>query len=103
LYAHALRFRARLSGRRGEDERVASGYRQAAGMFREMATPFWLAQTLLEHGEWLAEHEQLSEAEPPLAEAREIFERLSAQPWLDRTDRLAEGATVGVAATGGSP
>jgi tetratricopeptide (TPR) repeat protein len=103
LYGHAIRFRARLAGRRGEDERVANGYRQAAGMFREMATPFWLAQTLLEHGEWLTEHDQLSDAKPLLAESREIFERLGAQPWLERTDRLAEGARVGVAATGGSP
>ncbi|HEY8724958.1 MAG TPA: hypothetical protein VIL92_14025, partial [Gaiellaceae bacterium] len=60
------RFRARLDG----DE---AGYRAAAARFRELEIPFWLAVTLLEHGE-----------EPGLAEAREIFERLEATPWLDR-------------------
>ena len=34
---------------------------------------FWLAVTLLEHGESAG-----------LAEAHEIFERLRATPWLDR-------------------
>jgi hypothetical protein len=82
LEAHAHRFRSKLTG----DE---AGYRAAVGLFRELEMPFWLAVTLLEHGE-------ATGAEPLLAEAREIFERLGATPWLDRAGGLPAGAGVGV-------
>ena len=73
LDAQAKRFRARLTG-------DGAGYKAAAERFRELEIPFWLAVTLLEHGE-----------EPGLAEAREIFERLEATPWLERvTAAVAE-------------
>jgi hypothetical protein len=45
---------------------------------------FWLAVTLLEHGEWLATQDRAVEAAPLLEEAGTIFERLGAGPWLDR-------------------
>ncbi len=77
LDAQARRFRARLAG----DE---AGYEAAAEQFRQLAIPFWLAVTLLEHAELLASHGQSSQAEPLLAEASEIFERLQAKPWLER-------------------
>jgi class 3 adenylate cyclase/tetratricopeptide (TPR) repeat protein len=70
LDAQAKRFRARLDG-------DPSGYEAAAAIFRELGIPFWLAVTLLEHGE-------LTGDESSLAEAREIFERLEATPWLER-------------------
>ena len=71
LDAQARRIRARLAG-------DAAGYEAAAERFRELGLPFWLAVTLLEHGE-----------EPGLAEAREIFERLGATPWLERVAAAA--------------
>ncbi len=71
LEAQAHRFRARLDGNE-------AGYRAAAARFRELEVPFWLGVTLLEHGE-----------EPGLAEAREIFERLEATPWLERVTAAA--------------
>jgi hypothetical protein len=46
--------------------------------------PFWLAVIPLEHAEWLARHKAAQRAEPLLTEARAIFERLGAQPWLER-------------------
>jgi hypothetical protein len=70
LDAHARRVRARLA-------RDAEGFQEAARRFRELETPFWLAVTLLEHAE-------LSGDEASLGEAREIFERLEATPWLER-------------------
>jgi hypothetical protein len=70
LEAHAHRFRAKLTG----DE---AGYRAAAALFRERSLDFWLAVTLLEHGEEAGR-------ETLVAEAREIFERLGAKPWLER-------------------
>ena len=43
----------------------------------------------LEHGEWLAAQGRAEEAEPLFAEAREIFERLEAKPWLERVEAVA--------------
>jgi hypothetical protein len=53
---------------------------------------FWLAGTLLEHGEWLGANGRAEEAEPLLTEAREIFEGLEAAPWLERLDARAAAA-----------
>jgi hypothetical protein len=73
LDAQARRFRARLAG-------DPAGLRAAAAGFRELEIPFWHAVTLLELGD-----------EPSLAEAREIFERLGATPWLERIPAAASG------------
>jgi class 3 adenylate cyclase/tetratricopeptide (TPR) repeat protein len=101
MHGHALRFQARLAGRRGQDDQVEKGYRAAALVFREIATPFWLAQTLLEHGEWLVEHERPGEAQLLVAEARDILERLMAKPWLERADRASERALAETAVAAG--
>jgi predicted ATPase/class 3 adenylate cyclase len=79
LEAHGHRFRARIGG-------DPSGFERAAVRFREIGIPFWLAVTQLERAELLVEHDRTAEAEPFLAEAREIFERLDATPWLERLD-----------------
>jgi tetratricopeptide (TPR) repeat protein len=75
LEAQAHRFRSKLNG----DE---AGFRAAAALFRELETPFWLAVTLVEHGE-------ATGSAPLVDEAREIFARLEATPWLTRCDALA--------------
>ena len=75
LDAQARRFRARMDGN-------AAGFEAAAAIFRELSLPFWLAVTLLEHGE-------LTGDRPSLDEAREIFERLEARPWLERLQAAA--------------
>ena len=80
LHAQAKRFRARLG-------RDAVGYEAAADRFRELGLPFWLAVTLLEHGE-------LTGDESSLAEAREIFEGLKATPWLERAASTGVTAKV---------
>jgi hypothetical protein len=71
-------------------------FKGAAGLFREIAVPFYMAVTLLEHGEWLVEQDRSEEAKPFLAEAREVFERLRARPWLERLEKV--GPTVRVEA-----
>jgi tetratricopeptide (TPR) repeat protein len=83
LDAQAKRFRARLAEGGGS-------YEAAAEQFRQLGIPFWLAVTLLEHAEWLVDQGQPSQAEPLLAEAREIFERLQATPWLKRVTATAQ-------------
>ena len=89
LEAQVQRFRARMS----DDE---AGFKAAAGGFREYHFPFWLAVTQLEHAEWLAAHGRTAESEPLLAEAREIFARLEATPWLERAERVGGAAKVPV-------
>jgi predicted ATPase/class 3 adenylate cyclase len=70
LDAQARRLRARIGG-------DIAGFVGAEEIFRRLDVPFWLAVTLLEHGE-------LTGDKPLLDEAREIFHLLNAQPWLDR-------------------
>ena len=80
-----MRFRARLAARRADSNEAARLFKGAAGLFRELAFPFYLAVTLLEQGDWLPALDRRQDSEPLLAEARDIFERLEARPWLDRT------------------
>jgi class 3 adenylate cyclase/predicted ATPase len=90
LRAHVSRFRARLGSDHSEDL-----FKGAAGLFRELALPFYLAVTQLEFGEWLTSQGRGEEAESLLAESREIFERLEAAPWIERLDApLASDAAV---------
>jgi len=95
LDAQWMRFRARLDVRRGELEHVESRFKAAAGSFREISFPFYLAATLLDYGAWLNAEGRPSDVQPLLDEARRIFERLDAKPWLDRLDQLATSG-VGV-------
>jgi len=89
LSAHSSRFHGKLAAQEGGSERVDDLFKGATGLFRELATPFYLAVTQLEHGEWLATQGRAEEAEPLHAEAREAFERLEARPWLERAARAA--------------
>jgi len=92
--AHATRFRARKAAAEGHPDAAEAGLKSAAGAFREIGIPFWVAVTELELGEWLAGQDRLEEAEPLLAQARETFERLRARPWLERADwAIPVGAT----------
>jgi tetratricopeptide (TPR) repeat protein len=89
LHAQRWRLGARIAAGRGDRDRAEQGFKRAAGGFRELAVPFWLGVTLLEYGEWLCGEGGAAEAEPLLVEAREIFERLGASPWLERCDAAA--------------
>jgi hypothetical protein len=70
-------------------------FRRAAGLFRELGLPFYLAVTLLEHSEWIVGQGRRDDAAPLLDEARAIFGRMEAKPWLDRVDAVhAESPTA---------
>jgi class 3 adenylate cyclase/tetratricopeptide (TPR) repeat protein len=88
LQAHLLRFRGRAAALRGEEERVDDLFKGATALFRELFMPFNVAVTELEHGEWLVAAGRQVDAEPLLAEARAIFERLVASPSVARVDRV---------------
>jgi tetratricopeptide (TPR) repeat protein len=94
LDAHAARFRARLDAAHGKDEAVDGSFRRGQAIFREFGVVFYLAVTELEHAEWLVSQARRDEAEPLVAEAREIFERLEAKPWLERLAGVGAGAEV---------
>ncbi len=93
LRAHALRFRAHVRALEGDDdaERLFKG---AGGLFRELAMPFYLAVTELEHSEWLTAQSRNGDATPLAEEAREIFEQLGAEPWLERLTSIGGAAQV---------
>jgi predicted ATPase/class 3 adenylate cyclase len=80
LEGQARRFSARLAA----DE---AQYKAAESLFRELGLPFWLAVVLLERAELLVAQDRVGDAEPLLAKAREIFERLRATVWLERVAR----------------
>jgi hypothetical protein len=86
--AHASRVEAR-SPDRAEDE-AERLFKSSIGDFREIGFPFWMAVTLLEFGEWLTRRVRADDATAPLTEAREIFGRLDARPWLERLERVGE-------------
>jgi hypothetical protein len=48
--------------------------------------PFHLAVTLTEQADWLIADNRGADAEPAFSEAREIFDRLGATPWLARVE-----------------
>jgi tetratricopeptide (TPR) repeat protein len=93
MRAQATRFRARMAAAAGDDERADRLFRGAASLLRELATPFPMAVVMLEHAEWLAARGRSADGEAGLAEARTIFERLRAAPWIERA--------AGVSATSG--
>jgi predicted ATPase/class 3 adenylate cyclase len=86
LEAHAHRFRARLAHNPAEAD---ASYAVAATLMRELELPFHLAITQLEQAERLVARDRSEEAESLLSEARLIFERLEAEPWLQRAAQLS--------------
>jgi predicted ATPase/class 3 adenylate cyclase len=101
LDGHRSRFRARLAAAQTRDRETERPFKAAARIFREYGLVFWLAVTLLEHGEWLVSQGRGEEAEPLLAEARETFEQLEAKPWLKRAARVRPMAVESEPVTAG--
>jgi class 3 adenylate cyclase/tetratricopeptide (TPR) repeat protein len=94
LRAVGARFAARRAVLRGDGETAGAGFLAAARIFREIEVPFELAVVLLEHAEWLTSEGRVEEAELVAAEARDIFERLRATPYLERLERLPRPSPV---------
>ena len=89
LRALGARFGARRAALQGDSPTASTGFVAAAELFREMERPFDIAVVQLEHAEWLASEGRPEEANEQAREAREIFERLRATPWLERLDRIS--------------
>jgi len=65
----------------------AERFKAAAAGFREHGILFWVAVTLLEHGELAGDRALLDEA-------RGMFEGLGATPWLERVDRATSSSAA---------
>jgi tetratricopeptide (TPR) repeat protein len=94
LQAQCDRFRGQIAARESRADEAERRFKRAAGLFRELAMVFYLGVTELELGEWLVSADRVEEAEPLLAEAREIFERLEAKPWIERVEAAMPLATT---------
>jgi tetratricopeptide (TPR) repeat protein len=83
LETQSRRFRAAL-----DPGIAAECFVEAEAGFRALDRPFWLAVTLLEHAEWLSKKDGPDAVRPLCDEARAIFTRLGAKPWLERLGEL---------------
>jgi class 3 adenylate cyclase/tetratricopeptide (TPR) repeat protein len=89
ILAQEARFRGRLLALRSDPTAAAELLSRAVEGFRAMQTPYPLAIALAEQAELGVE-----DPAPLLAEAREIFERLGAAPWVKRLDELDRAVTI---------
>jgi class 3 adenylate cyclase/tetratricopeptide (TPR) repeat protein len=87
--AYTARFRARLPEVDTESE-----LRTAERIFVELEMVFDAAVVQLELAEWLIAEGRESEAEPLLAAAFDTFERLGAQPWIERATQTRQRVHV---------
>ena len=85
--AQIARYDAHVAAAAADAETAERRFRAAESLLRETGARFWLAVVLLEHLEWLATSGQ--ESAELLTEAREIFDRLGARPWVERADAVA--------------
>ena len=76
---------------RGEGEPC---FEDAVTGLRGVGEAFWVATALLEQAEWLSAHGLRDEIEPLLGEAHEVFDRLRAQPRLERVEHLEAAGTT---------
>ena len=93
LQAQSLRYHARIAGN-AEGPEAERLFKRATGLFRELAMPFYLAASTLEYAEWLIRHGRSGDATPLASEAREVFDRLGARPWLERAENAADAAKI---------
>jgi tetratricopeptide (TPR) repeat protein len=89
LVTQEARFRGRLLALRDDREGATELLARAVEGLRALQTPYPLAIALLERAEL-----GVDDPAPLLAEAREIFERLGATPWLERVDVAERPLTV---------
>jgi hypothetical protein len=87
--AQLARLRARLS-----ESDALTELETAERIFRDFEAVYYVAVAQTERGELLAAAGRTDEARESLAEAREVFARLRATPWLTRVDAVLERSTA---------
>ena len=88
LVQQVARMSARLAAASGNSSDAEEGFGSAIAQFRKIDDPYSTAEPLVELAEVLLTQGRVTDAEPLLAEAREIFERLGARPWLERIEAV---------------
>jgi tetratricopeptide (TPR) repeat protein len=73
--------------RRGEFREAEGALLRAVERLRQSGNPLATGRALLDHGTILNELGRADEAAAALQEARTMFRRLRAEPWLERIDR----------------
>jgi class 3 adenylate cyclase/predicted ATPase len=91
LLAQSSRFRAHLAAESDPTE-ADRLFKRSAAYFRELSAPFPLAVVQTEHAELLLAGG--GNASELVAEAQAVFDRLGAQPWLERLASLPVGVTA---------
>ena len=84
--AVSSRCRALALASRGELDAAAVALERALDEHQRSPVPFALARTLLAQGQVLRRLKRKRQARSALEDARRIFERLGAQPWVSRVD-----------------
>jgi hypothetical protein len=102
LRGQFTRLDARLSALRGDHDGVDAEFETAIAAFREIGTPFEQAVTMCEFAEWLEGQGRPEDAATMALEARTLFERLGARPWLERLRPLLAAAASFPLATASS-
>ena len=82
LHAQVLRYRALLG------EEPEQRFKGAAALLREYSMVPLGALVDVDHAGWLVDAGRPEEARLLLDEAREVFERIGARPWLERLDAV---------------
>ena len=92
LDAQVARLSAKLMCRKRESGDVEGLWSVAADGFRAIDARFWLAVTLVEHAEWLAQNDRSAEGALLADESAELFTEMRAAPWLERIAPLRRPA-----------
>jgi predicted ATPase len=94
LNAALGRARGHVAAAAGEMDAAAEAFTSALAAARNLGYAPTLAPVLVDYGSWLASVDRVAEAEPLLAEARELWEPMRAVRWLERIDAALPAATA---------
>jgi predicted ATPase/class 3 adenylate cyclase len=92
IESQLCRLRANAAAAAGRHDEAGAAYAVALANARNLGFAYWLAPVLADYGGWLVATGHPDEAEPLLAEARELFDAMGASMWLERLDRIAPTA-----------
>jgi hypothetical protein len=79
--------KARLHAAQGKWEEARADFEGALGYSRERSLALGVAETAHAYGEMLAQRGEIGAARERFAEALSVFRRMSAQPYIERTER----------------
>lgn len=82
-----LAVRARLRAAQGKWEEALADFEDALGYSRERSLALGVAETAHAYGEMLAQRGEMGAARERFAEALNVFRRMNAQPYIERTER----------------